>query len=326
WGIIKGLLHISGDEALEKFLYEDLLSERAYPAKLLKAHADQALDYIYMGIDTNFDNPDLIAVALWPALYTENDPEVRAPLEKFMNESWWDRPGESHTARLCKQPYWHAIYLALTDRGADPALVAELRDLLGGFDLGPYWNRQRVNCDADEIAAGKCLAVDGKTEIILEGRNLNGDWMATKALAPSIRPPSNFDARSNPFEVNGGEPGDVVRLNPGPDLLAAYWIARFQQANPAGKANISPFARDHMPIGGWPDEPDASSDAGPVIDEGASTDVGHDAGTSTQIGGGGGCASGSGPSLPGSSSPWAAFAVFLAVLVLARAGSRRGKT
>ncbi|NOZ02808.1 MAG: hypothetical protein GXP54_13105, partial [Deltaproteobacteria bacterium] len=120
WGIIKGLLHISGDEALEKFLYEDLLSERAYPAKLLKEHADQALDYIYMGIDTNFDNPDLISVALWPALYTENDPEVRAPLEKFMNESWWDRPGESHTARLCKQPYWHAIYLALTDRGADP--------------------------------------------------------------------------------------------------------------------------------------------------------------------------------------------------------------
>ena len=72
--------------------------------------------------------------------------------------------------------------------------------------------------------------------------------MATEALHPSIRPPSNFDARSNPFDVNGG---GGLRINPGGDLQASYWIGRFMQASPAGQANLSPNARDHMPVGGW---------------------------------------------------------------------------
>lgn len=319
WGIIKGLHHVSGDESLEAFLYEDLLAEREYPAKLNKEHADEPLDYIYLGYNTNTDNPDLTAVALWVALYTENDPETAAPIRRFMEESWWDRDGEHHTARLSKQAYWHAIYLTLTDKGTDPALVEELRDLLEGYDLGPYWNHRRENCDADELQAGECLAVDGKTVLTIEGQHATWGWLATESLHPSIRPPSNFDARSNPFGVNGGQAGDVTRLNPGPDLLAAYWIARYQQATAAGEANLSPFARDHRPIGGWPavpetgdlasegmtdvPQPDLSVDSGGSPDTG--TDLAPDQEPSSD--GGGDCAAG-----PMDRSPMAAGPLFLA--------------
>lgn len=315
WGIVKGLLHISGDPDLEAFLYEDLLADREYPAKLNKEHEDQALDYIFVGFNTNTDNPDMTAVALWLALYTENDPETAAHLRKFMENSWWDRPAEHHSARLSKQVYWHAIYLTLTAEGADPALIEELRDLLEGYELGPYWNHQRINCDDGELEAGECLAVDGKTVLTIEGLNEQWGWLATEALHPSIRPPSNFDARSNPFEVNGGQTGDVTRLNPGPDLLAAYWIARYQQANAAGKANVSPFARDHMPIGGWPDQPDvvdASQDA--VSDVPAVPDTGPSSN------GGSSCAAGSSK---GADTPVVFLIVaFLAGLALAHRRSR----
>jgi len=264
-GVIKGLHHISGDERLEEYLYQELLDKREF---LDMVNRDEgAVDYIYMGINTNFDNPDMTSLALWLSIYLENDPQVTAVLRTFLEEGWWRREGESHTAALCKQPLWHAIYMALTDRGVNAALPGELADLLLGFNLGPYWNDRRENCDADEIAAGECLAVDGQTVLTLEGTSSGGSWMATEALHPGIRPPSDFDARSNPFDVNGG---GGLRLNPGGDLQAAYWIGRYMQANSAGQTNLSPNAREHMPVGGWTngkppdDEPGCSCNTAPA--------------------------------------------------------------
>jgi hypothetical protein len=247
-GVIKGLHHVSGDEKLERYLYEELLSRRDFLGKVNQQEG--AIDFIYLGLATNFDNPDMIALALWLGIYLEKDPQVTQQLRTFLEQGWWDREGEPHSAAWAKQPLWSAIYMTLTDKGVDPMLVEQTQDLLLGFDLGPYWDDQRINCDDDEITAGQCLAVDGETVLTLSGKTPDGDWMASEALHPSIRPPSNFDARSNPFRVNGG--GNGLRLNPGGDLLAAYWIGRYMQANPAGQANISPQARDHMPVGGWP--------------------------------------------------------------------------
>ena len=259
-GVIKGLHHVSGDPALEAWLYEELLDGRDFLGMIERWRDPMVLNYIYAGVKTNFDNPDMTSIALWLALYHENDPDVSAVLREFLEEGWWQREGESHTARLCKQPLWHAVYLTLTDRGTDPELVQEIRDLLKAFDLGPYWNVQRINCDEAEIAAGECLAVDGETTLILEGADYDGDHMSTEALDPSIRPPSNFDARSNPFDVNGGGGN---RLNPGGDLLASYWVLRAMDALEPGETNISPFARDHMPVGGWPETPEVGPEVGP---------------------------------------------------------------
>ena len=267
-GVIKGLHHVSGDPALEAFLYEEMLGERGYLGKLAVADGPDAMDYIYMGLETNTDNPDMSAVALWLALYHEEDPGVTETLRWFLEERWWDREGEFQTASRSKQPLWHAIYLALTAGGTDADLVAEVADLLSGFELGPYWNPQRINCDADEIAAGECLAEDGETVLTIAGTTMDGDVLATEALHPRIRPPSNFNARSNPFRVNGGGGN---RLNPGGDLLASYWILRFQRARAPGEVNTSPHTRDHMPVAAPVVVPDEEVEAAPDAAEEATT-------------------------------------------------------
>ena len=249
-GVIKGLYHVTGDPELEEYLYDELYDNRGWLDKIAHWDGENSIDYIYNGVKTNFDDPDMTSIALWLSLYLEKDPEVRAVLEKFLEESWWERAGESHTARLCKQPLWHSIYMTITESGFDEGLLQENVNFLKSFSLGPYWNDARENCDASELEAGECLAVDGETVLTIDGTDDSGRPMASEALDPSIRPPSNFDARSNPFTVNGGGGN---RLNPGGDLLAAYWFMRYQEKKGVGEANVSPFVRDHMPVGGWPD-------------------------------------------------------------------------
>ncbi|MFH1532776.1 MAG: hypothetical protein ABIK09_18795, partial [Pseudomonadota bacterium] len=335
-GIIKGLHHVSGDPALETYLYEDLLQERDFLGMLERWRDPLVLNYVYAGTKTNFDNPDLTSVALWLALYTETDPQVSAVLREFLENGWWTREGESHTARLCKQPLWHAVYLTLTDRGTDTGLVQELRDLLKAFDLGPYWNDARINCDADEVAAGECLAVDGETTLILEGADDDGDPMATVSLDPSIRPPSNFNARSNPFQANGG---GGTRLNPGGDLLASYWVIRAMEALEPGEVHLSPFARDHMPVGGWPDNPepgDVGAEAPPTGDLDIGADITATPDTTgmpetvasadlvepdRSVSGGGGCAAGTTPV----TGWWLLFGMLMLILREALRGGNCGR-
>ena len=328
-GVLKGLLHVSGDPELEAFLYDECLGRRGWLDQAAHPTRPLAIDYIYAGTNTNFDVPDMTGVALFLALYLETDDQVSAVLRAFLEDRWWNRAGETHTARLCKQPLWHALYLAVTDRGADAGLVDELVSLLSGFDLGPYWSPSRLNCDADELAARSCVAIDGTTVLALEDAKMGAEVWSKEALDPRIRPPSDFNARSNPFHVNGGG-GDL--LNPGGDLLAAYWLTRALGATVPGQVNRSPFAREHMPVGGAVEpspEPAAEPAAEPAVTEvvdapdGAAPEA-TDATTlppdqgEVQASGGGGCAT-------GRASGGAPFVAFLAaaVLLLAR---RRGYT
>jgi len=248
-GILRGLLHVTGDPEIEAFLYDEFLGRRGYLEKMRHFEGPDAFNYIYMGAGTNTDNPDLVGVALFLALYTETDPEVASVFRRFLEEGWWAPASEPRfCASRSRQPLWDAIYLAVTDRGTPEALRQELAALLGAFPLGGYWLDPRINCDPDEIAQGWCLAIDGKTVITLAGTDGSGQWLATEALDPSIRPNSDFNARSNAFHVNGG--GDGLLLAPGGDLLAAYWIARALEVQPSGTANRSPFARPHRPESG----------------------------------------------------------------------------
>lgn len=245
-GALKGLHHVSGDPDIERFLYEEFLGRRGYLEKLAHFDGPNAFNYIYMGLATNTDNPDLASVALFVTLYTEKDPDVAKVVRRFLEEGWWAPASEPRfSASRSKQPLWHAIYMAVTEKGPNKELKEELVRLLQAFPLGNYWQDPRINCDDEEIAKGECLAIDGKTILHLAGKDPSGNWLATEALDPSIRPNSDFNARSNAFHVNGG--GDGLRLNPGGDLLAAYWIARGLDGH------LSPFARDHMPV--WSAEP-----------------------------------------------------------------------
>jgi hypothetical protein len=65
--------------------------------------------------------------------------------------------------------------------------------------------------------------------------------VAIDPLPMRLRPPSNFEWRSDPHSVNGG---GSSRLNPGGEVYAAYWMGRFLQAGTSGFENVSPIARD----------------------------------------------------------------------------------
>jgi hypothetical protein len=273
WAVVAGLHHVTGDETLEAYLYEDLLSGREYLTRLVEGEAAGAIDYVYNGVKTNFDNPEMVGQALFIMLFTERDAEVAAAAETYLHDGWWEPAGERFAARFAKEPLWHAFRLALSDRGADPALLDEYRALMATASLGPYWDEPRVNCDAAEIAAGSCLAVDGNTTLTLEGKGFYEDWSATEALDFANRPTSNYDARSNPFAVNSG--GDPGRLNPGGDFLAGYWLLRALDLTAAGERNVSAHAREHIPVGGAVTPlPDAAPDAAPDTSPDGDTDAG----------------------------------------------------
>ncbi len=284
-GVVKALCHVTGDKDLEDYLYVELLKNRGYLQMLNKTEKDGALDYIYMGISTNYSNVNMIATSLWNMIYLENDPAVLAEYRTFLEGRWWDKPGVLQTAKNQKQAFFNAIYLGLTDKGTDAARVQQTADLITARGLGPYLSPAKVNCDATELAAGSCLAVDGKTVLtIQDGADMDGNRKATEALDTSIRPTSNFDSRSDPFDLNAGEGNN---LNPGGDYLATYWMLRWLEAKPAGQANVSPHARTHEPVGGTvavepgpegaTDEPVveaiAEAAAETVVEEAASADV-----------------------------------------------------
>ena len=92
----------------------------------------------------------------------------------------------------------------------------------------------RENCDLAEIAAGSCEAEDGSRIELAPSLGRGGVLVAVDPLPKPLRPPSNFEWRSNPYAVNGGG-GD--RINPGGDFRGAYWLGRFLRRGKDGLVN-----------------------------------------------------------------------------------------
>jgi len=310
-GIVKGLYHVCGDEESERFLYEELLGNRDYLGMIPTSDDTDAIDYLYMGTNTNFSNVNMIAIALFLNIYFEKDPMVLEVLRDYMENRWWDVSDVAQSAGRVKQPFFMALYEAMTDRGTDPARTAEAARLLKLFTLDPYASPERINCDEDELVAGECLAIDGETVLTLDpGQSWGDDAVATEPLDPDIRPPSNFDARSNPFKVNGG---GGTGLGPGGDLHAAYWMLRYLPEREQGMGAMSPKARVHMPVGGYPPQPDGIPDETSVADVGPGGDL-----LSDQPSGGDGCGAGTGDAGHG-----LALVIFGLVIILISLRSQR---
>ena len=264
FAVLKSIHHVTGDNEVEEYLYKELLGNRDYLGKMKAFDGPDALSYLYMGLDTNTDVPDMTAIALFLGLYLETDDSVRASLRRYLEDGWWAPANQPFAASLSKQTLWHSLYLAVTDRNDRQSVADQLASQLAAFPAGAptsggYWDDARINCDETELAAGTCTAIDGKTIITIAGRDRNGTPLATEALDPSIRPNSNFNARSNPFSVNGW--GSSMMLNPGGDLLASYWMGRYFELGAGG--NRSPNALVHMPVGGTPEPmPDVAESPG----------------------------------------------------------------
>ena len=256
-GILRAAYHVTGDAELGAFYYEDLVAKRDLPRI-----ASESAGVIFFGAPTNYSNVNMLAIALATVGRFETDPYVRSRLDETLEHGFWST-GDDRDVSHVKQGWFDAVYGAYASAPPAAEIRARIAENLGGFQSPPAFQRERINCDDAEIAAGSCIGIDGTTTIeLISGAGHGGEPVARDILPMSIRPDSDFLWRSDPHDVNGGGNN---RMNPGGDFLAAYWLARVSDGDDTRK-NVSPFARDAVPYemaDGGVGEDGGTSDATP---------------------------------------------------------------
>jgi MYXO-CTERM domain-containing protein len=299
-GMMRTIFHITGDEEIGRFYYEEMVGRRDYMTSI-----EGAISVIYFNEQTNYSNVNMAFVAAYGVLRYETDGIIAPRIRTILQDHLWS-PGRNREAAGLGQAFFDVLYAGFQsgDRALGTTAVAQGVANLAEFPDPPYWNPLVTNCDDAEIAAGRCTAIDGTTMIELAGEPGRGDSVvAVEPLPKRLRPPSNFEWRSDPHDVNGGGGG---RLNPGGGFHAAYWMGRFLENGSTGFDNVSSTARAPLP---WTP---AAPDAGPPRDGGP--DAAGDAGDAGVVPPGDGCGCRAAPVT--SSAPSAllifAFAFFVA--------------
>jgi hypothetical protein len=229
-GIVRAALHVSGDAALKTFYYDELVTKRKYPD-----HAIATATLMYQNEQTNFSNVNMLAIALATLGRIESDVAVRGKIGDLVAK-FWDS-GSSRDASHDEQP-WFDVIAAGFGKAPIAEVPARMKANLVGYPAVPTFQRDRINCDDTEIAAGSCLAVDGVTTIQLSSNKGRGGSTVAKTPVPiGVRPDSNFSWRSDPFGVNDGGSN---RLNPRGDWLAAYWLGRLLDKDPTKNLYVDP--------------------------------------------------------------------------------------
>ncbi|MEN8180977.1 MAG: hypothetical protein ABFS46_00420 [Myxococcota bacterium] len=256
--------HVSGADDVCSFYYDELVDTRRWPEQLLQTPISlhdlpagsqnvvfnllgfpRELEALgSLGIDfnfeTNYSNVNMAFVGFHGLLRYEPDPALRALYAEALERSLWDTGIDPRQPRVLGQSFFDFLYVGLRADGTDPETVLRGARTLAGFDPPPYRNPVRLNCDVVEILLRTCLGVDGTPITVAPVLGRSGALVAVDPLPKRIRPPSNFEWRSNPYAINGGG-GD--RINPGGDFRAAYWLGRFLERGAEGAANLSPHAR-----------------------------------------------------------------------------------
>ncbi len=271
-GILRTIFHITGDETIGRFYYEEMVGARDYMTSI-----EESVAVMYFSEQTNFSNVNMAFVAAYGVLRYETDGRIAPRIRTILQDHLFS-PGKPRQADGLGQALFDVIYAGFQsgDRALGTAAVATGVRNLTEFPSPPYWNPEVINCDAAEISALRCTAIDGTTTLILATDPGRGDSVvAVDVLPKRLRPPSNYEWRTDPHKVNGG---GGARLNPGGGFHAAYWMGRFLKDGTTGFDNVSPLARAALP---WtPTTPDA----GPGPDGGTDLDGGV-----TPPGGDGGC-------------------------------------
>lgn len=250
-GVIRAAYHVSGDDEIGRYYYEELIGRR-----LMAVDPTTTLGIMYVGGATNYSNVNMAAIGLATLGRFETDPYVRERIAEALATQFWNA-GSDRDASHVEQAWFDAIYGAYAS--AAPYTISQrVRQNLGGFPPAPCFERDRINCDATEIEAGQCVAIDGSTLIeLLPGEGHGGQPVAKDIVPMSIRPDSDFMWRSDPHQVNGGA---STRMDPRGDFLAAYWLARASElATP--DANLSPNARPPLSYTLGPIDPEAEPPA-----------------------------------------------------------------
>ena len=251
-GIVRTLVHVSGDVELAHWYYEELVAQRGYPALLtsgLGRLRQMFANTCVLGdcLVTNFSNVNMAFVAMFGLLRYESEPTLRAQYRAALASDLWDT-GRPHDGLASQQAFFNVMWAGLKAGASDTAAADAAATQLRAFPSPPWFDVAVENCDAGEIAAGSCLAVDGVTTIVLDAIPSRGGGVAAVDPVPmALRPPSDFSWRSDPRNVNGG---GSSRLNPGGCFRGAYWLGRVLERADDNDANLSPWAHDPRSSGG----------------------------------------------------------------------------
>ncbi|MCB0116870.1 MAG: IPT/TIG domain-containing protein [Caldilineaceae bacterium] len=230
-GILGALLYTAEDGLLSQRFVDEYLGSRDLDGIV----ADNVVG-IDFGTQTNYSGSNMAFLGMLTAQHWVKPADARANLATALDVHMYHRTG----ARALD---YGALGMALYDiveaagvSGAsayataqaptNPDAVTKAVAALRSFPEPPFWDEAVENCDADEIAAGHCVGVDGITEIEHKGKDgRNGDLVAAEAIPWAVRPPSNYHWRTDPHKPNGG--GDGSRMLPGVDFRWAYWYGRW---------------------------------------------------------------------------------------------------
>ncbi len=281
-GVMRTLYHVSGDAEIGRYYYEELVGARDYPAS-----AAATVRLMYQGVSTNYSNVNMAFVAAFGVLRYETDSTVSTAARDILEHALY-APGVDREARGLGLPFFDFVYAGFRTGGAsDDAGAAAIREglvTLDAYRSAPLWDQTVINCDDLEIAAGSCLAVDGTTTLaLLPDLARGGAVVAVDPVPLAVRPPSNFEHRSDPHRVNGS---GGSRLDPGGDIVAAYWLGQLLTLE-GGTSTVSPHARPALP---W--TPAAMRDAGTSRDGGATLDAAADVGPGSSAASGCACRAG----------------------------------
>jgi hypothetical protein len=88
--IVRTLYHITGDEELGRFYYEELVGARGYLDV-----TRESIALMYFANETNFSNVNMAFVAAYGLLRYESDPEVGAQIRGILGTELYARRGAS---------------------------------------------------------------------------------------------------------------------------------------------------------------------------------------------------------------------------------------
>jgi hypothetical protein len=251
-GVILAAYHVGADPEVGQYLYEELIAKRGYPGLISDA------GIIYLGPSTDYSNVNMLAISFALLGRFEGDAKLRASYASSVESTFW-KVEPSYDALSVQQAWYDVVYAGMS---ASPtaAIRQRVAGNLDGFPVPPAFNVDVINCSPSDIEAGTCIGVDGKTKITLVPGAAGHDngIVATEPLPMSIRPYSDFLWRSDPHQVNGSGPTNL--LDPGGDFLAAYWLGRVIDLDDLSK-NVSPYPRAYVPPDGGSGKDGGGTDA-----------------------------------------------------------------
>ena len=227
-GIVGSLAVASEDDAALSYAVETLAGTRQLPRI-----AEESSWIVDLGPGANFSGYNMGFLGGWLAQRFICDDGARDAIITGIDQGMYERPGEVRQPAEQSQALYHLVALQAragtslwTEGGAfDERILERASTDLRGFSEAPYFPEARVNCDEDEIAAGVCTALDGSTIHLLGPVGWNEDLVSDEPLPMTIRPPSNYHWRSNPYAVNG-DPGTTAFLG-AVDFRLVYWMGRY---------------------------------------------------------------------------------------------------